>query len=104
MNGTKGLEWLHVRSDLDFIVGARTRFIGVGPGYEQALDHARDLLARPHDQAASDLLTLECDEFAELLVTIVREDGHALTLGATIRELVLEAARRESASSERTEP
>lgn len=95
MSGQR-LDWFKVAGPRDFLIGERMRVTGVGEGYERALSHARDMIARPHDPAPRDLLTAECNEFAEMLHTIVHEDGNTFGIADVLGAFILETARRES--------
>ena len=88
------LEWFDVSGPEQFLVGVPLDITGPGPGYEKALAFASDVVAQPHRQASRDMLFAECKEFAELLVNLADEDGHALSVAAVLRAMLIEAARR----------
>lgn len=89
------LDWWEVRDDRDLIVGRVSNFAGMGAGWNRVVDLARDAKARPHLTTSSDRLRLECREMADLLVQIVSEDGHTLTLAECLRTIVLDVAARD---------
>lgn len=86
------LNWFTVRSAREHLIGVPMRPI-VASGYERVLNMARDASERPHDQAWSDQLDLECLEMAEAMITIAGEDGHARSLAGVFRAMLLHAAR-----------
>jgi hypothetical protein len=87
------LDWFSVADTNQFFVGEPLNITGVSSGYERSLDYARGLLDRPHDRFNRDLLTAECNELAAMFIEIAKEDGNALSLGAALRAMMLEAAR-----------
>lgn len=96
---TRKMSWFEVAGSIDFMMGVKSRILGVGIGYEKLLDHARDALARPHDPAPSAELQADCEDLAAMLVQIAAEDGHTTTVANCLRAMLLDAARRESDSS-----
>src|SRR5690606_16214134 len=89
-----GLNWFQVRNSDSYDFGATLDITGTGVGFARALAHAHDALASPHAPVSSDLLWAECNELADLMVKITAEDGHARSLGAVLRALMLEVAKR----------
>lgn len=97
---TREMNWFEVAGKFAFMMGAKTRVVGVGVGYEKSLDHARDLIARPHDPAPAAELQADCEDLAALLVQIAAEDGHTTTVANCLRAMLLDAARRETRAAE----
>ena len=94
---TREMHWFEVAGGpFDFMMGAKTRIRGIGVGYEKSLDHARDVVARPHDSAPAAELQADCEDLAALLVQIAAEDGHTTTVANCLRAMMVDTARRET--------
>lgn len=91
-NPERRTDWFEVSNREQFLIGVPLEIVGVSTGYRLAIEHAQAALDRPHTTVSRDLLTAECNEVAEQLVKIAEEDGNALSLGAALRAMILEAA------------
>lgn len=88
------LDWFIVSKREQFIVGVPLDIVDVSQGYLDAIAAARASIDRPHDRSYRDLLTAQCNDVAEALIEISREDESALSLGASLRAMILEAAKQ----------
>lgn len=93
------LDWFVVGSAEAFNVGSRMYPRSVSAGYTTALALALDALARPHDRASADELSIACEQVAEALGEIIREDGHTSSLAGCIRAMIMDTAARISDGS-----
>lgn len=85
------VQWFALQSDREFEIGATIRPV-IAEGYGRVLDVARDVLARPHVQAASDQLDMECRVTADALIRVAAEDGDSRALASFLRAMLLERA------------
>jgi hypothetical protein len=94
MTTDRDLDWWVAKSAVDWLPGVPSRFERVGEGWERVVDLARDAAAHPHQSSSADRLKLECREMADLLVQIVTEYGHTLTLAECLRTIIVDVASR----------
>lgn len=71
--------------------------VSLSPNFENAVNLAKDQLARPHDTAPKDRLEAECRAVADLLVQVAAEDGHSILLARAMQAMVVRIAENETA-------